>query len=200
MLYFPLTLRSALVQNRTEQHPNQKPLDWALLMLRITWHTRTRCWMCQWSALLVDSNPSPSTRSYIHQVVLKQENYVSNLFLKRNWISLSSKAKDGFNSFTFIISPPFSLHKGSLYQPHWDMLAAMPANPWCLLPACRRATGINTQHSSPQLPCAWHRIYFTTQLKPFCDPVMSCLLCWTKRFKLSLLHFILFRTPSRLWL
>lgn len=106
---------------------------------------------------------------YTHQVVLKRENYVSNLFLKRNWISLGSKAKDGFNSFTFIISPPFSLHKGSLYPAALRHAGCMPANHRCLLPACHRATGINTQHSSPQLPCAWHKIHFTFQLKPFCD-------------------------------
>lgn len=35
--------------------------------------------------------------------------------IKTNWISLNSKAKDGFNSFPCIISPLFSLHKGSLY-------------------------------------------------------------------------------------
>lgn len=57
---------------------------------------------------------TPPEPSYISSRVKAGKLGIESI-IKTNWISLNSKAKDGSNSFTFITSPLFSSHKGSLY-------------------------------------------------------------------------------------
>lgn len=60
---------------------------------------------------------------------VKAGNLHTQPIFKTNWISLNSNARDGFSSFTFIISCVFSRHKGSLFPTvHRHCLPHLPAH------------------------------------------------------------------------